>query len=180
MSRTVFLVTPLALMLTLMLGCSSRERPPAAKQDGAAEFYPDARTKLAPHRDARPPDMYLAVPDLYPAAPDAKVDTSQPTSPVCPAPCPPQQACVAIYPNTNKGICLKPCSSGCGPCGGQGCSQCLVQIAGGAKYCMDACWWKDSTFSCPDPGAQGCVDAYSIPGGLMPPGYPGSKLCVPQ
>jgi hypothetical protein len=44
---------------------------------------------------------------------------------------------------------------------------------------MDYCWWKGDALPCPDPFAQTCVDAYSIPNNLLWPVYPGSKVCVP-
>ena len=162
----------LALALLVAPACSLRERPKAETHDGAAPESSDGRAKLAPDPDARP--RPVPTPDAHPA---------KPGTPVCPAPCPPQQDCVAVFPNTTAGICLRPCSSGCGPCGGgpgwSSCSQCQVKIAG-IDYCMDFCWWKGDSMPCADPVNQACVDAYSIPNGLLQPGYPGSRVCVPK
>jgi hypothetical protein len=161
-------------LCVLLPGCSLRDRPITGQRDGAAAL-PEART-------VRPsPDVAARLPG--PEAQPPVLRDKGPGSVTCPAPCASGSDCVAVYPDRTVGQCLKRCASGCGPCGGgpgwSACSQCQVEIAG-TKYCMDFCWWKYEALACPDPNAQGCVDAYGIPGNLLGPGYPGSKVCVPK
>lgn len=164
----------LACLLAGASGCSLRDRTTIETRDGAVSIAPDTRAQITPDRDAR-----TARPlDARPPKPDAP-----PPGPVCPTPCPAQHDCVALYPFSTSGICLERCSNGCsGGCGGGpnswSCSQCVVMV-GGVKYCMDFCWWKGSSKTCPDPNHT-CVDVYSIPNNFMLPGYPGSKVCVPK
>jgi len=168
-------VSVLAVLLMLAPGCELRDRPAPARLDAAA-VQPDARRTLAP-------DLATAKGPTADGQPTVDTQVVSPSGAVCPAPCPPMHDCVAIFPDTSAGICLKQCTYGCGPCGGgpgwSSCSQCQVEISG-IKYCMDFCAWKGTNDPCPDPVNQDCVDAYSIPNGLLSPDYPGSRVCVPR
>jgi hypothetical protein len=165
----------LACLLANTSGCSLRGTPTIETRDGAVASAQDTRAQITPVPDART----TRPPDARPPKPDAP-----PSGPVCPTPCPAQHDCVTLFPSSTSGICLERCSNGgcSGGCGGGptswSCSQCVVKVSG-VKYCLDFCWWKGSSKTCPDPNHT-CLDVYGIPNNFMWPGYPGSKVCVPK